>query len=231
MNDSSKNCILFFVKNPVRGGVKRRLAEEVGDTVAVGLYKNFIVDMLRTLSTCTATRLLICVYPHSALGSLRKWLGMRYHYLPQEGKDLGERMKNSFIKAFSMEYERVILIGSDIPDLPRTVIAEAFKALETNEITVGPARDGGYYLIGFRDKTFVPEVFDNIRWGGKQVLKTTLHRVEKIGCSVHLLPAWSDVDMLADVMALLQRNRRGKCTCLKTILYLKKSAIGAASAR
>ena len=229
MSTSPKNCILFFVKDPVKGGVKSRLAAELDDTIAVELYKNFILDMLTTLTACEA-QCLICVYPQSALGKVREWLGAGYDCLPQEGNDLGERMKNSFIKAFSMEYERAILIGSDIPDLPRFLITDAFRALETNDGTVGPARDGGYYLIGFRNDTLVTDVFDTIKWGGKTVLRNTLNRLQKSAYSVHLLPPWSDVDTIADVMALLKRNKSGVCHCPKTMSYLAGLSLSKKSA-
>ncbi len=229
MHDSSKNCILFFVKDPVRGRVKSRLAAELDDAIVLELYKNFVLDMLSTLTT-DAAQCLICVYPQSMMGNMREWLGAGYDYLPQEGNDLGERMKNSFIKAFSMGYERAILIGSDIPDLPRFLVTDAFRALETNDGTVGPARDGGYYLIGFRRDTCVRAVFDKIRWGGKTVLRSTLDRLQKSACSVHLLPPWSDVDTLSDVMALLQRNTSGACPCPKTMSYLAGLSLSKMSA-
>jgi len=229
MSDAPKNCILFFVKDPIKGGVKSRLAAELDDTIAVELYKNFILDMLATLTACAA-QCLICVYPEGALEKVKKWLGPKYHYLPQEGKDLGERMKNGFIEAFSMKFEHAILIGSDIPDLPLSIVKEAFRMFETHDAVVGPAHDGGYYLIGFRNDTFLPEVFDKMKWGGETVLRSTLNRIKKRGCRVHLLPAWNDVDTLADVMALLQRNTAAVGACPKTISYIKTASIEAKSA-
>jgi hypothetical protein len=218
---SPQSCILFFVKNPVKGEVKSRLAAVLGETIAVELYENFILDMLTTVDSCKA-RCLICFFPERAQKKLKHWLGRAYHYLPQEGKDLGERMKNGFIEAFRMKCKNVVLIGSDIPDLPLSFVRRAFRMLKKYDAVVGPARDGGYYLIGFRHDTFIPEVFDRLTWGGKTVLRSTLNRLKKRGCRVHLLPAWNDVDTADDVMALLLRNKSGKCACPKTITYLKK---------
>lgn len=229
MSDTPTNCILFFVKDPLKGAVKSRLAAELDETIAVELYSYFLLDMLATLSKCEA-QCLICVYPESTLEKVKKWLGPKYHYLPQEGKDLGERMKNGFIEAFSMKFENVILIGSDIPDLPLAIVKQAFRMFETHDAVVGPAHDGGYYLIGFRNDTFLPEVFDKMKWGGETVLRSTLNRIKKRGCRVHLLPAWNDVDTLADVMALLQRNTAAAGACPKTISYIKTASIGAKSA-
>lgn len=219
MSTLAKNCILFFVKDPVKGEVKSRLAAALDETIAAELYKNFVLDMLTTLTACDA-QCLICVSPQSATGKFREWLGAGYDYLPQEGNNLGERMKNSFIKAFSLQYKNVILIGSDIPDLPPSLLKQAFRMLAANGAVVGPAHDGGYYLIGFRNDTFVPEVFDTMQWGGKSILRSTLNRLNKRKCRVHRLPAWRDIDTLADLMALLQRNKSRKCPCPKTISYL-----------
>ncbi len=222
MRTSPQNCILFFVKNPVKGEVKSRLAAQLGETIAVELYKYFILDMLTTIDKCSARRL-ICVYPEGAQKKLEDWLGTRYHCLPQEGKNLGERMKTCFLDAVRMKFEHIILIGSDIPDISLSILQQAFRTLKTHDAVVGPARDGGYYLIGFRHDTFIPEVFAPLRWGGKTVLRSTLNRLNKKGCRVHLLPTWNDVDTLADAKALLQRNKSGKCTCPKTIAYLNNA--------
>lgn len=219
---SPQSCILFFVKHPVKGEVKSRLAAQLGETIAVELYKYFILDMLVTIDKCSA-RCLICVYPEHALKKIRNWLGTRYLCLPQEGRDLGERMKTCFLEAFRRNFEHIILIGSDIPDLTLPVLQQAFRMLKNHDAVVGPAHDGGYYLIGFRHDTFIPEVFDRLKWGGRTVLRSTLNRLNKRGCRVHLLPARYDVDTMADIMALLQRNKSGKCTCPKTISYLKKA--------
>jgi hypothetical protein len=221
MSIASKNCILFFVKDPLKGQVKRRLAAALTETIAVELYRNFILDMLSTFNTCKA-QCLICFYPEGAQKKLKDWLGKKYYYLPQQGRDLGERMKNSFIEAFRMKFENAILIGSDIPDLPSFMVSQAFLMLERNDMVVGPARDGGYYLIGFRKDSFIPEVFDNITWGRRTVLRKTLSRLNQTGCNLHLLSAWSDVDTLADVMALLKRNKASECSCPRTISHLAR---------
>jgi glycosyltransferase A (GT-A) superfamily protein (DUF2064 family) len=88
-------------------------------------------------------------------------------------------MKNGFIEAFRMKCKNVVLIGSDIPDLPLSFIRRAVRMVKKYDAVVGPAYDGGYYLIGFRHDTFIPEVFDRLKWGGKTVLRSTLNRLKK----------------------------------------------------
>lgn len=219
MTTSSRNCILLFVKEPMPGKTKRRLAAELGENIAAALYRNFVLDELATLNRCMA-ECLICFVPVSAENSFRKWLGTAYQYLPQRGKDLGERMKNSFIEAFNMQYERAILMGSDIPDVPPAFVTQAFQALDSYDVTVGPAKDGGYYLIGFRNDSFAPEVFEKLRWGGTTVMRSTLRRLRKSKRRIHLLPEWSDVDRLADLKTLLQRHETHGGSCPRTISCL-----------
>ena len=221
MSETSKNCILFFVKDPVRGAVKSRLAAGLDDGIALELYQHFVLDMLATSDRCSA-RCIICVHPAGALKKIRNWLGAERHCLPQEGRDLGERMKNGFRRAFDLHYENVVLIGSDIPDLPLSLLNLAFRMLKKNDAVIGPAHDGGYYLIGFRKAGFIPDAFTGVAWGGRTVLRETLDRLKKTGCTLHRLPAWSDVDDLADVMRLLQRNKARKRACSRTISYLAR---------
>ena len=104
-------------------------------------------------------------------------------------------MKNSFYDAFENNYRKVVLIGSDIYDLESYHINEAFKKLDTNDVVMGPALDGGYYLIGL--KKMHPKIFDNKRWGSSTVRKDTLKNLEKV--DVHLLPVLNDVDVIEDI--------------------------------
>jgi rSAM/selenodomain-associated transferase 1 len=191
-------CLLFFVKSPKKGRVKSRLASVVGKEAAVKFYKRFILDMLSTLKRGNFA-FYICFYPGSSLGEFEKWLGRHYHYVPQNGSDLGERMKNSFMEAFSMDFKRVVLIGSDIPDLPLEYIEEAFKSLDGEDVVIGPSFDGGYYLIGFNDKNFSSQVFEGIPWGTESVFNDTMKTLRKEKLTVHTLPHLRDIDTIEDL--------------------------------
>jgi uncharacterized protein len=162
-------CLLFFVKNPEKGKVKSRLAAGIGDDSAVNVYKEIVDHMLSTLKKGTFS-LYVCFSPGNAQKPIKNWLGSAHRYLPQNGKDLGERMRNGFIDGFARGYKRVVLIGSDIPDLPMKSIKEAFQALEEMDSVIGPAYDGGYYLIGFKEKAFFPHVFEGISLGNEKRL-------------------------------------------------------------
>jgi rSAM/selenodomain-associated transferase 1 len=194
-------CLLFFLKNPEKGRVKTRLASAVGDEVAVKLYKRFLLEMLSTLNQGTFL-FYLCFYPENSLNDLKGWLGDDYLYMPQKGKDLGERMKNGFMEAFAMNFKRVVLIGSDIPDLPLEFIEEAFTSLKEKDAVIGPSFDGGYYLIGFKDKVFSLKVFEGIPWSTKRVFEETMKVLKQEGFTVHTLPLLRDIDTIDDLRNL-----------------------------
>jgi rSAM/selenodomain-associated transferase 1 len=191
-------CLLFFLKNPEKGKVKTRLAAAVGDEMAMKLYIRFLLEMLSTLNKGTFL-FYLCFYPENSLSDLRGWLGDDYLYMPQRGEDLGERMKNGFIEAFAMNFKRVVLIGSDIPDLPLTFIEEAFISLQEKDGVIGPSFDGGYYLIGFKDKSFSPRVFEEIPWSTKRVFEETMKVLKQEGLTVHTLQPLRDIDTVKDL--------------------------------
>ena len=121
------NCsVLLFVKYPEEGKVKKRLQAGLKKVKTAELYKNFVLDILSSLERLK-TKFFICFYPEKSEEKFIKWLGGKYFYMPQKGPDLGSRMKNCFGKAFSMGHDKVIVIGSDAPDLPCEFINEAFS--------------------------------------------------------------------------------------------------------
>ena len=218
-----RNCILFFVKSPEQGKVKKRLAASLGETVAVKLYTSFVFDALATLNTC-GVRVVVCFSPPAARKSVVAWLGHHYAYMPQRGVDLGQRMKNGFIDAFDRGFQQVIIVGSDIPDLPRNVIEEAFESLIYRDTVLGPSFDGGYYLIGFKRDTFTPLVFEGIQWGTETVVQETIDRLRTKGLSLHTLPTWNDIDTLPDLKDFFQRNRNTAFSSSQTVSYLLENA-------
>jgi rSAM/selenodomain-associated transferase 1 len=197
-------CLLFFVKYPEKGKVKSRLAAVIGDDSAVSLYKTLVAQMLSTLKEGTFP-LYICFFPKNAQKPIENWLGREYRYIPQNGKDLGERMRNGFLKAFTNGFKRVLLIGSDIPDLPLKSIEEAFVSLERKDVVIGPAFDGGYYLIGFNQSTFSPQVFEGIAWGTKNVFGETMKKLKRFRRVVYTLSYQRDIDTAEDLKRLKGR--------------------------
>jgi rSAM/selenodomain-associated transferase 1 len=202
---SSDGTILLFLKSPEKGRVKSRLASALGEERTLHIYKSFALDIIGTLKKRDQP-LKICFYPHDSKETVVSWLGEDVSYLPQKGEDLGERMENAFIQIFSEGIEKAVLIGSDIPDLANTVIDEAFSSLERNGAVIGPASDGGYYLIGFRKNSFFSDIFHGISWSAGSVFQKTMKIFRRAGFRVHVLPEWNDVDTLDDLRSLFIRN-------------------------
>jgi len=223
MNDPSENCVLFFVKHPASGKVKTRLAEHVGQNVATDLYKSFVFDILTTLrAICVDFK--IVFYPPDDENEFQQWLGEGYSYAPQIGKDLGQRMKHAFLRAFIDGFRSVVIIGSDLPDLPADYLELGFKALETNDVVLGPSSDGGYYLIGFAKEAFLPDVFEGITWSSADVFEQTLNILKKHEQRVYLLPQWHDVDTWADLSELVERNKSTAFNQSNTLRLIQKAA-------
>jgi rSAM/selenodomain-associated transferase 1 len=202
---NEKHCIVIFVRYPERGAVKSRLAPVLDDGLVVSLYEAFVTDLLATLEK-SGYPFRIAFTPEERAEGIVRCFG-RYEGFPQAGTDLGERMKNAFQRCFSDEFASVVLIGSDIPDLPPEIFAEAFGALDNSGAVIGPAADGGYYLIGFRKETFTPAVFGGIAWSTGTVFAETVARLERAGLGVHRLPLWQDVDTPEDLRDMIRRHR------------------------
>ena len=212
----------MFVKMPERGLVKSRLALTVGEDTALGFYKCFVSDMIGML-TGGGYPLAIFFHPPESRQRIVQWLGDEHTLFPQTGDDLGERMKNAFMTVFSQGLRSALLIGSDSPDLPGQIINEALISLKDHDVVVGPSYDGGYYLIGFKADTFLPQVFDGIIWSTPEVFKQTLDVLKKTNPRLHILPKWRDVDTFDDLEALYLNNRDTLFAESATIQYMENN--------
>jgi len=196
-----RSLVLLFLKSPEKGRVKSRLAKVIGEDRALEIYKRLVCDTLDKLDS-NDKHFKICFYPPESDEVVRDWLGDSYSYRPQYGNDLGERMHNAFVEAFSTGREKVLLIGSDIPGLSVSLIDEAFISLDSNGAAIGPANDGGYYLIGFNRPAFLPGIFQGIEWGTDSVYLHTMDVLKRKGTGVHVLKMLTDVDTYEDLLSL-----------------------------
>ncbi|MHC4571108.1 MAG: TIGR04282 family arsenosugar biosynthesis glycosyltransferase [Planctomycetota bacterium] len=228
MSGQDNNCILFFLKYPTIGQVKTRLSAELNSQIAISLYKNFILDILSTLQKLNLP-FKIFFYPDVAQEKLTEWLGQQYSYLPQCGENLGERMKNAFLNTFNDNFSRIVIIGSDSPDLSADLLRQAFQVLESHDAVIGPASDGGYYLLGFSKKVFLPEAFDNISWSTDSVFEQTVNVLNQHRRKIYFLPQWYDVDTLDDLKSLLLRNKNTDFKQSKTYFYLTSNKLWSGS--
>ncbi len=221
---NTPHCILLYVKYPEAGRVKTRLARTIGNRHAVAVYRCFLADMLAMLQCADPNsrhKVCICYAPQSAESAFRSWLGDEYVYCPQHGSDLGDRMSDSFWQAFQAGYGKAVLIGGDLPDLPADHVTTAFAQLDTHDVVIGPTNDGGYYLIGFRQDSFAPEIFHEMTWSTMTVYAQTVRKIEALGRTYARLPEWWDVDVEDDIRQLLVRNREsGRAP--QTLEYLRR---------
>jgi rSAM/selenodomain-associated transferase 1 len=210
-----------FLKIPQKTSVKTRLAESLGKDTATDLYKNFVADILETLKN-NRHNFIICFYPPHAQPEAAGWLGHTLTLTPQYGNDLGTRMSNAFADSFSEGFRHVLLIGTDFPDLPAGIFDNAFKFLPENDAVVGPAVDGGYYLIGFNANSFLPSVFDDMPWGTRNVFEKTIKVLRNKGLKVYILPKWRDIDTLEDLESFSKTYSANKSAASNTVTYLKR---------
>lgn len=186
-------ALLIFTRNPEPGKCKTRLAATIGDRAALDIYIHLLRHTARECAgLATADKY---VYYSEYPGADGIWDPGAFHPEVQAGPDLGARMQQAFETAFARGYKRVVLIGSDLPDLTTADLQQAFGALKTHEAVLGPAADGGYYLIGLT--RMIPGLFENKPWGGSRVLEATLSDLS--GIAVSLLSEKNDVDRYEDI--------------------------------
>jgi len=189
---NSNNLLLIFTRNPELGKGKRRLAATIGDQAAFDIYKFLLNHTVSITKNLYAEKQ---VYYSEEIWKDDIWDSQKFRKKLQIGDDLGVRMSNAFQEGFQSEYQKIIIIGSDMLDLSQEDLEKAFKALEKNDFVIGPAEDGGYYLLGM--KKFIPELFKNKAWGTETVLKDTLVNLENE--TTALLKTKNDIDYYEDI--------------------------------
>lgn len=194
--------LIIFSRYPEIGTTKTRLIPALGAAGAAALQRQLTeqtVTRLAALAATEHTTLEIC-HEGGNREKMALWLGNNHIYTTQKAGDLGRRMQLAFSRAFMDGSERVILVGADCPELSSAIIVRGLAALTDHDLVLGPATDGGYYLIGLR--RLEKKLFNNIRWGGDTVLATTLNRAKEQGLTVSLLQELNDLDRPADLAGL-----------------------------
>ena len=219
MSITNENCLMLFVKYPLPGHVKTRLGKEIGHTLAAAVYKNFVRDIMDTLTDFNAA-LRIFFYPARAKQRFKEWLGGRYCYIAQAPGSLGQKMRSAFKYTFNEHFNNVVIIGSDSPDLPGEYLKLSFDALTSNEAVIGPSSDGGFYLLGFSKESFQPQIFENVSWGTAEVFEQVVKILRRNGKKIYQLPQWHDVDNFSDLKSLIQRNTDTNFNKSRTFCHL-----------
>ncbi len=212
----AEGALVIFAKAPIPGQVKTRLCPPLSPDEAASLHGSMVLDVLeksrvagrgsrKTLPTPHEfDRFLACApsTDHVFFKILKEREGV--HLIDQPGEDLGARLDRVSQAVFTRGYRRVVLVGTDSPSLPATVYAEAFALLSEHDLVLGPALDGGYYLIGLTRP--VPELFAGIPWSTDRVCAITRERADTLGLHIALLPAWRDLDTIEDLQALIAES-------------------------
>lgn len=196
-----RTAIVVMVKYPRAGSVKTRLGRQIGMKKASELYRGFVRILL---ATCRGTGfdVVISCHPDHLVSDYQEWLGNGVGFMIQKGPDLGHKMQDAFQQSFALGFDRVILMGSDLPHLPGAVIEAAAQKTGACDVVIGPALDGGYYLVAMTRDHFFPDMFDDIPWSTANVLDITLEKLAAARRRVCLLKAMRDIDTLADLTAV-----------------------------
>lgn len=189
----NRTALIVFQKNEILGKVKTRLAATLGDEMALKIYKQLIIHTHNQLKQLTADTY---VFYSDHIPSHPENEELMYRRKVQTGMDLGERMKNAFESLFSEGYEQVLIIGTDCAALEQKHITSAITKLELVDVVIGPAEDGGYYLLGM--KKLIPNLFYGIEWSTPYVMSKTLEKLTHANLSHDTTEMLSDIDTAAD---------------------------------
>ena len=187
-----ESLILIFTRNPELGKVKTRLAATIGDQKALEIYNYLLNHTKEVVIDIEVTKRVL--YSEEIIDN-DIWDNNFFEKQLQFGNDLGARMKNAFAEGFQEGYEKIVIIGTDLHDLEPADIKKALEALDVEDIVIGPAEDGGYYLLGL--KTIPDGIFINKNWGTNTVLKDTLKDIKNF--KYHLLAEKNDIDTFEDI--------------------------------
>ena len=186
--------LIVFVRAPRLGEVKTRLAHAIGREAALSAYRVLVGQLLENLGRLQNVELRLT--PDAGRAELPPWLRPGWALMPQGEGDLGVRLGRAFQESFAEGSQGVVIIGSDCPAVSVADIESAWRSLLTNDVVLGPASDGGYWLIGLRGPQ--PCLFENVPWSTASVLETTLARVRNAGLTFHCLRELTDIDTAED---------------------------------
>ena len=188
-------ALIIFVKNPIEGQVKTRIAKTVGDAKAVEIYRELLAHTRSVAGALPAENYAKTVYYGDCINEDDLWNGWEKALQPQDG-DLGDRMKQAFREQFARGAERAVVIGSDCLALQPRHLLEAFAQLERRDVVLGPSTDGGYYLLGMN--LLREEIFDKMPWSQPQLMEKTKAALTRKNLSYALLEPLTDIDEWED---------------------------------
>jgi rSAM/selenodomain-associated transferase 1 len=222
-----KEALVVFAKAPLPGQVKTRLLGILTPEQAAEVALCFLRDTFALMEAVQAERealsLVLCYAPADAIEAFEAADLDGCLLLAQEGADLGARLRNCFADLFAAGFEAIVILGADSPTLPAEIVMEAFDCLAApSQAVVGPATDGGYYLIGLNQPQ--PQLFADIDWGSELVCAQTQSQAQKTHLALTLLPEWYDVDTPAELAQLQHEIAAGQAAPRWTSKFLQRLA-------
>lgn len=194
---STRPLLLVFLRAPVLGKVKTRLAATMGKERALEIYKRLLQHTIEQGAALDVDRQ---AWYADEIADPEPCAELGYSVYVQAGRDLGDRMKCAFGSGFSAGHGPIIIIGTDLPQLSAALLREAYMALETHDAVIGPANDGGYYLLGLREPC--EEVFSGKAWSSDSVYAQTIEDLRQLGRTYHTLPTLIDIDTAEDLKSV-----------------------------
>ena len=203
MKQKKTTAIALMLRAPQIGKIKRRLAQTLGEKDTHYLYTQMVEDITETLQH-TKADIIYSVEPADQLHTIKTWLPKPTALQGQHKGALGEKMHQLTIDLITKGYNNIILIGSDIPSLSTAILNQAIEMLEDNcvDTLIGPAGDGGYYLIGFKQNSYNKQMFEHIDWGSDNVYLQTMQTLDRLGNQTGILPTLRDIDTIDDLTGL-----------------------------
>lgn len=202
MNNIKETALIVFQKNFQLGKVKTRLAKHFGDEKALDIYKSLVSKTLSNISEINSD--IYIFYSHYIPENEN--ISNEFKHEIQCGEDLGTKMDHALNKILEKGHKKAILIGTDCPSIKKHHINAAIKHLNNHDVVIGPAKDGGYYLIGVKEKSSY--LFDNMQWSHSKVLKDTIRRIEEKEMNYILLEELEDIDDKGSYLNYLKTKKR-----------------------
>ena len=217
--ENKDTAIIVFTRFPVEGKVKTRLAKNMGNKFAVSFYRVCAEHTFKELVKVkeTGSELFLFCPEENEIEQVKQWAGNKFnYYYYQHGNDLGLKMYNAFDTVFKRGYEKVIIIGTDAPDVSMNIMQSAISVLDNYSAVIGPANDGGYYLLGFKSKLL--DLFSGIEWSTDSVFDNTINKLNNSKINYFMLDELIDIDTLEDLQNWLKRYKGDAAHPVKVFL-------------
>jgi rSAM/selenodomain-associated transferase 1 len=200
------NALVVMAKAPRPGESKTRLVPPLTFEEAAELARALLIDQTEHLAKIDAAELFIAFAPENSRALFAELMPARFSCFPQDGKDLGERMRQAFQTLFARGFGNIVLIGSDLPPIPLQTFSAAYASLGAGrDIVLGPSEDGGYYLVGI--SRLVADIFEGIHWSRSDVLDRTLEKINRASLSYEILAPWRDIDTPEDLVRVYTEHQ------------------------